>query len=146
VPSPEEAIRALLHAYADRIDAGDLDGVAALFEHATWRSAGRHDVLTGASEARGAYDGVILYADGTPRTKHVITNETIMVDGAAATARSSFTVFQATPGFPLQAIICGRYEDAFARIGGTWRFTDRLIVPELIGDLSHHLRGALPKP
>ena len=39
------AITALIHEYAERIDAGDLDGVAALFEHATWGSPGRGEPL-----------------------------------------------------------------------------------------------------
>jgi hypothetical protein len=45
------------------------------------------------------------------------------------------------PDFPLQAIACGRYEDAFERTAGRWRFADRLIVLDLVGDLSHHLRA-----
>jgi ketosteroid isomerase-like protein len=54
-------ITALVHAYARLIDAGDLDGVAALFEHATWRSAGHGTVLRGTAELRTAYDGIRLY-------------------------------------------------------------------------------------
>jgi hypothetical protein len=41
-------------------------------------------------------------------------------------------------------IIAGRYHDAFATIDGEWRFTDRLIFSDLVGDLSHHLRGSFP--
>src|SRR4029450_9181130 len=50
-------------------------------------------------------DAIILH-DGVPRTKHVITNLTIEVDEAAgtATARSYFTVLQATAGLPRHAI------------------------------------------
>lgn len=133
-------ITTLIHTYAERIDAGDLDGVAALFADATWRSPGRAEPLRGAAEVRRAYDGVILY-DGVPSTKHVVTNVVVEVTGDTATARSYFTVFQARPDLPLQPIIAGRYHDAFARAGGVWRFADRLIVPDLIGDLSRHLRG-----
>ena len=135
------AITALIHAYAERLDGGDLDGVAALFADATWRSPARAEPLRGAAAVRRAYDGVILY-DGVPCTKHVVTNVVVVVDEGArtATARSYFTVLQARPGFPLQPIIAGRYHDAFARVRGRWRFADRLILPDLIGDLSHHLR------
>ncbi len=53
-----DAITALLHEYAFRLDAGDLDGVAALFEHAelgstqhdrrsTRRAGGAHDLRPG---------------------------------------------------------------------------------------------------
>jgi hypothetical protein len=45
-------------------------------------------------------DMLIVYDDGTPRTKHVITNMIIEADDAAGTAaaRSYFTVLQAVPG------------------------------------------------
>jgi 3-phenylpropionate/cinnamic acid dioxygenase small subunit len=136
------AITALIHAYAELLDAGDLDGVAALFEDATWGSPGRGEPLRGAAQVRRGYDGVILHEDGTPATKHVISNVTIDVDEAngTATARSYFTVLQALPDFPLQPIIAGRYHDRFGRVEGRWRFTERVIVPDLLGDLSRHLR------
>ena len=140
MPSDVEAISALVMTYAERIDAGDLDGVAALFEHATWRSSVRAEPLRGAAEVRRAYDGVLLY-DGVPGTRHVVTNLVVELEPPdRARARSTFTVFQARPDFPLQPVICGRYHDTFERIAGAWRFADRLIVPELIGDLSRHLR------
>ena len=49
-------------------------------------------------------------------------------------------MLQARPDLPLQVIIAGRYHDAFAEVDGAWRFTDRLIFSDLVGDLSHHLR------
>lgn len=136
-----EAIRALIHEYAELIDLGELDAVAALFTHGTWSSPGRGAPLRGAEQVRRAYDGVILY-DGIPSTKHVISNVTIEVadDGTTATARSYFTVMQARPDFPLQPVIAGRYHDRFELADGSWRFTDRQIIPDLIGDLSLHLR------
>jgi hypothetical protein len=144
VPSDVEAITALIMAYAERLDAGDLDGVAALFAHATWRSPARAEPLRGAAAVRRAYDGVLLY-DGVPCTRHVVTNLVVEPDGPdRAAARSYFTVLQARPDFPLQAIICGRYHDTFERVAGAWRFADRLILPDLIGDLSRHLRGPAP--
>jgi 3-phenylpropionate/cinnamic acid dioxygenase small subunit len=142
VASDEQAIAALIHLYAERLDDGDLDGVAALFADATWRTPARAEALRGRVAVRRAYEGVVLH-DGRPATKHVITNLTIDVaaDRAAATARSYFTVMQARPGFPLQPIVCGRYHDAFARDERGWRFSDRLIIPDLVGDLRHHLRA-----
>jgi ketosteroid isomerase-like protein len=132
-------ITALIHEYAFRLDAGDLDGVAALFEHGELGST-RHDGrLRGAAEARTNYNNVILYADGTPRTQHQITNVTVKVDGTTATARSSFTVLQIVKrGF--QAIVAGNYLDRFEQVEGVWRFTERVFDPHLLGDLSKHLR------
>ncbi|HLK11560.1 MAG TPA: nuclear transport factor 2 family protein [Candidatus Binatia bacterium] len=143
MPSDLEAITALIHAYAERLDAGDLDGVAALFARATWRSPARAEPLHGAAAVRRAYDRVILY-DGVPCTRHLLTNVVVEVEPPdRAAARSYFTVLQARPDFPLRPILCGRYHDAFVRDGGGWRFADRLILPDLVGDLSRHLRSGL---
>jgi 3-phenylpropionate/cinnamic acid dioxygenase small subunit len=143
VQTDADAIRALLFAYAERLDVGDLDGVAALFEHATWRSLHRPEPLRGSAAVRRAYDVVRLHA-GSPRTKHVITNVVVEVYEAPgrAAARSYFTVFQALADFPLQAIACGRYHDTFECVRSVWRFTDRLILADLQGDLSRHLTSA----
>ncbi|MDQ1519596.1 MAG: hypothetical protein QOI55_669 [Actinomycetota bacterium] len=136
-------ITALIHEYAFRIDAGDLDGVAELFEHAELGSSVRPERMRGTEQARSNYRGVILYDDGTPRTMHCITNVTVHVDsgGSTASARSYFTVLQSVDGFALQPIIAGQYRDRFERAGSAWRFSERIIHPDLIGDLSHHMRG-----
>jgi len=135
-----EAIAALVHAYAERLDTGDLDGVAALFADATYGRAGG-PLRRGTAEVRSALAVVKLH-DGVPRTKHVITNLVIDVDEAAgaATARSYFTVLQAAPSLPLQPILAGRYHDRFARAGDGWRFRERVIHVDLVGELREHLR------
>jgi len=114
-----------------------------LFEHATYRVVreGQEDpvVAQGAADVERFFAITRVYPDGTPRTKHVTTNVMVEVDGDTATARSYYTVMQQTEVLALQPIICGRYHDAFAKQGGAWRFTDRLIFSDLIGDLSQHL-------
>ena len=135
-------IAALVHAYASLLDAGDLDGVAALFENATWRSPTTGMALRGEDQVREVYSRVRLY-DGVPRTKHLITNLTVAVASGAdtASARCSFTVLQGiVPGEPIEVILSGRYEDRFERVGGRWRFADRLFVVDLMGDQSRHFR------
>ena len=139
----EEAIRDLVVAYAERLDAGDLDGVAALFEHGQFRSTRRAEPLVGRDAVRLLYAPVIIYDDGTPRTKHVLGNIQVEVSrsGGAptATARCTFTVLQAAPGRPLRAILGGRYHDRFELADGRWRFTERTVHPDLVGDLSEHM-------
>ncbi len=134
-----DAITRLIDEYASRLDRGDLDGVASLFERAELRST-RHDrVLRGAIEARTLYDAVILYDDGTPRTMHQITNVDVRVDGDTATACCYFTVLQVT-GQGLHPILAGEYRDRFARRDGIWEFRERVFAPKLFGDLSGHMR------
>ena len=134
------AIAGLVHAYAERLDGGDLDGVAELFARATWRSAGGTH-LEGAAQVRRAYDPVRLY-DGSPKTKHVITNLVIEVDvnGQTASSVCLFSVLQAVPPGPLRAVLAGRYRDQFAVDERGWYFTDRFISADLIGDLREHMR------
>jgi hypothetical protein len=139
--SDRDAIVALIHAYAERIDGGDLERVARLFAHGTFRST-PGPVRRGAEELLAVLRRLVILHDGTPRTKHVVSNLTVEVDEAAgtATARSYFTVLQATATLPLQAIIAGRYEDRFDRVDGTWRFADRLVHMDLVGNVSQHVR------
>jgi hypothetical protein len=115
--------------------------VAALFAAAEWRSPdGR--VRRGQDEIRRMYDPVILYADGTPRTKHVVTNVVVEIDEPARTARarSSFAVLQAADGAPLRLVLAGRYHDQFEAVDGAWQFRERAVHPDLRGDLKHHMR------
>jgi 3-phenylpropionate/cinnamic acid dioxygenase small subunit len=139
----ESEILNLLYRYAEYIDSGDIEGAVALLEHAT--------VLVGTESEQTTVDAstllemsrsfVIIYDDGTPRTRHVITNPIVAVDESAglANCRSYYTVFQQTPGFPLQPIVAGRYHDRFERADGEWRFSFRnLTLIDLVGDMSHH--------
>src|SRR5436305_11866764 len=111
-----DAIRALIHEYCFRLDAGDLDGVAALFADADFSSSTNLTPRRGAAAVRDMLGGVILYDDGTPRSLHMITNTTIAFDGGvgdAASARSYFCVLQSNADFPLQPILAGEYVDRF---------------------------------
>jgi len=138
--SDYDDVTGLIHEYAYRLDAGDLDGVAALFEHAELGST-RHDRRQrGTAEARAIYAGVIIHDDGTPQTLHQITNVTVRVDGAHASARSCFTVLQVT-GQGLHPILAGEYHDRFERVDAEWRFTERIFDPRLYGDMSRHMKG-----
>jgi hypothetical protein len=51
---------------------------------------------------------------------------------------------QAVPGLALQTIVSGRYHDRFERRDGQWRFVERRVHTELVGDLSRHLRRSEP--
>jgi hypothetical protein len=93
-------------------------------------------------------DNVIVYDDGTPRTKHITTNLAIEVDEETGTAvaRCYFTAIQALPDLPLQPIVSGRYKDRFENRDGLWRFVERRVRTDLLGDVSRHLRLAVAGP
>lgn len=140
------AITNLLNRYAELIDAGQFDEVGQLFRHARFRYAdGDTSGPQGADAIAATYHATTrLYPDGTPRTRHVMANPIIELDGDTAMTRSTYTVFQQTDDLPLQPIISGRYHDQLERIDGEWTFTDRRFFMDLVGDLTHHLLIDLP--
>jgi hypothetical protein len=141
--TPAEHIAKLMYTYAERIDAGDFSGVADTFASATLTFEGFGDAVSGREAVQSLYERTTRrYADGTPRTKHVITNIIVDVadDGTSARGRSYFTVLQAvTGGLALQPIIAGRYRNEFALSDGRWRFSSVHIIIDLMGELGHHM-------
>ena len=136
------AINSLLMAYAEHVDAGRWSEVAAMFEHAIYhveQPDGAKSSYDGAQAVQAFCEQTRIYPDGTPRTRHVLTNVAIDMDGDGATARCNVTVFQQTDVLPLQPIASGRYLDRFERAEGKWRFAERLITGFLLGDRSQHV-------
>ena len=139
------AIERLMFSYAERLDAGDLEGVGALFEHATYGVKGLEPLRGSAAVLAAMREMVRIHEDGTPRTKHVTTNISCDFNaaGTAAEVRSYFTVLQATDELPLQAILAGRYQDQFEKVDGAWRFRSRLLLIDLAGETGQHLSRPL---
>jgi 3-phenylpropionate/cinnamic acid dioxygenase small subunit len=142
-----QAIKNLVYSYAELLDTGDLKALGELFEHAVVRTSGSEHELRGAKAAQALIEQAVQLYDGIPRTKHVITNVIVEIDdeGRSGMARSYYTALQAHPTLPLQPILAGRWHDRFERVEGHWRFIDRLIHTDLVGDVSRHLKGVLPE-
>ncbi len=145
-PVPEtaaEAITKLIYTYAERIDDGDFAGVGELFAHATLTFEGFGDAVSGRDAIQALYTrSTRRYEDGTPRTKHVMTNVMVDVDDDDVTARSRsyFTVLQAVPGaLALQPVIAGRYRHTYELVDSGWRVATMHITIDLVGDLGHHM-------
>jgi hypothetical protein len=131
----------LIYTYAERIDAGDLEGVAELFRYGEIAAPTEGSLVQGYDAVLGMYQQATrLYEDtGTPKTRHITTNVIIELNGETAESRSCFTVVQGTQDFPLQPIISGRYQDTFNKLDGQWWFGRREMHVDLVGDLSAHL-------
>jgi 3-phenylpropionate/cinnamic acid dioxygenase small subunit len=140
--SDERAIENLLYRYAELIDDGDLEGVAALFANGIIKTQFGEDGFRGYDQVLSMYQSAtrLHESTGTPLTQHVISNCIIeLSDEFSASARSRFSVVQATPELPLQVIITGRYHDLFSKTDGQWHFSERVMQPQLMGELSQHL-------
>jgi 3-phenylpropionate/cinnamic acid dioxygenase small subunit len=130
------AVTELLYRYAELIDAGDFDGVGTLLGRGNFMGvsgADRIAKLFATTTRRFPEHG------NTPRTRHLVLNPIVDVDGDAATARSTFCVVQQTETVALQPIAVGRYADTFARDSQGWHFTERTVDIQMFGDVSDHL-------
>jgi 3-phenylpropionate/cinnamic acid dioxygenase small subunit len=140
-PASYRAIENLIATYAELVDDGDFAGLGAMLGDATFTGSGAP--VSGPDAIEKMFrDMLIVYDDGTPRTRHVTTNVVIEADEEAGTAvsRAYFTVLQALPGLVLQPIVSGRYRDRFERRDGQWRFAERRVLVDLVGNVSRHLR------
>ena len=136
------AITGLMYRYTERIDAGDFEGLGAIFADAAITADGTDIEVRGAEAVASYYRSMnVVHADGTLRTRHMAVNviTDIDEDAGTATARSGFVVLQQTPALPLQPIVTGRYRDRFTRVDGVWQFTQRHMMVDHVGDVSEHL-------
>ena len=136
------AISTLMYRYAEYVDAADFAGIGALFAKGEMTTRGMPGAIVGAEAVAKLYTHTNkVHPNGTLLTRHLTTNVIVDIDEAAnaATARSSFVVFQATPTVRLQPIVAGRYRDTFARSDDEWYFAQREMGVEQIGNVSDHL-------
>ena len=136
------AIQNLLFSYPFLLDSGDFDGVGELFRDATVYSGGALMADKDPDAVAASFrDWVITYPDGTPRTRHFLANVIIQPDGPDRAVVSSYVmVFQQTDSLPLQPVIGGDYRDVVEKIDGRWRFVERRMGNDLIGNLISHGR------
>jgi 3-phenylpropionate/cinnamic acid dioxygenase small subunit len=130
------AVTELLYRYGELIDAGDFDGVGELLARGSFMG------VSGAASIAKLFAATTRRFpdfDNTPRTRHLVLNPMVEVDGDTATARSTFCVVQQTEAVALQPIVVGRYADGFARDEAGWYFTERTVDIQMIGDVSDHL-------
>ena len=135
-------IENLIYRYAELIDSGKLEGVAELFRSGAIVSPAHNVSRNGYEEVLEMYRlSCRLHDSLTPLTRHLTTNVIIDVEEGQiiASARSYYTVIQATPALPLQPIISGRYSDRFRKIDGNWQFSRREMYVDLVGNCSEHL-------
>ncbi|NLP64837.1 nuclear transport factor 2 family protein [Paraburkholderia sacchari] len=134
-------IQNLVHRYAYLIDSGRWKELGDLFADADVYIAGELAVHRDPEKLEDLWRQYVrLYANGTPKTHHVITNLTIEEVGPEEARTHCYVlVVQQTAALPLQPIITGDYLDRFVKSEGKWRFAERRIANDLIGDLSAHL-------
>jgi len=140
-----EAIRALTYEYTFRLDRGDFAGVGELLAAGQLRMAAAGmgaEPIRGREAIERFYAAQVVTYDGDPRTRHLITNHVVRIDGERASGRCYFTVLQAVPRQPIQAVVCGRYADSFVRAGNDWRFEEKVIEVDYLTAIGDHFKIA----
>ncbi|MFK7916240.1 MAG: nuclear transport factor 2 family protein [Pseudomonadales bacterium] len=144
----------IIYRYAETLDAGDIESMAALFEKGVVLLPDGKE-LEGPKAVFEHYRDLIHFysSEGeerpyerlvtTPMTRHVTTNVRCEVnnDVRAVAAFSYFTLYQQN-GDHIDLIAGGRYEDHFARDLSGWHITSRTFHIEQRGDMSRHLKTA----
>jgi len=141
------AIAECIYRYAELVDRGDFAGVGELLSAAVVTFEGDDRVYRGEDRIRRLYErSTQRYPDGTPMTKHVVTNVIVAeAEDRTAESRSYFTVFQAVRGeLALQPVIAGRYRHRFEYSNTQWRISSFHVVVDLLGELGSHLLFELP--
>lgn len=132
------AISNIIFSYAERLDAGDSDGIGELFSHGEFSSETQGGPYRGRDEVAAHYRSKArVYDDGLPGQKHVTTNLQMEIadDGLSATCRSVFTTFEEVPGTKkILTIAVGRYHDRFAKIDREWHIASRHLIRDLTGE------------
>lgn len=132
----------LIYTYALYIDQGKLDKAAELFAHAKIKIPGSMEPGDHNDFLHLLQKVVIIYPDGTPKTRHLISNPIIDIneETGTATATSTFTVLQQTDELPLQIVATGYYNDRFEKHNGHWRFSYReSTLPHIYGNIHQHI-------
>ncbi|MEU1521041.1 nuclear transport factor 2 family protein [Nocardia rhamnosiphila] len=144
--SDHHAIERLIHLYPYYLDAGRFDMLGRLFEHGDLYIGAELVAHRDPSAVAALWRRYVrVYPNGTPRTRHVVSNVMIDSEGADhASAYSCVMVLQQPPGLTLRPIITGDYLDRFDKVDGQWWFTERRVGNDLFGDLSHHLLEPMP--
>ena len=124
------AIRELVDAYAFCADARDAEGEKALFTDDTrfvvymaGEGSEATDDLRGRESRTPVFDNLNTYAV----TMHLNGQSTVALDGDRATGETYCLAHHvySQDGERQLMIAALRYQDAFAKAGGTWRFAER---------------------
>ena len=130
----KDAIRELMAAYAQALDACRFADVAACFaSDGEWTTD--YGAARGPAEIEAFIRGIVPVKGEGPQRKHYITNIIVAVDGDTASAVSDYLVVrEAGPG--LIPVMGGTYRDKFVKTPAGWRFSRKELEHHIAGDMA----------
>ena len=132
----------LIGRYAELLNLGEIDELAALFRYGKITSEGIAGANEGSEAVAGMYRNSVHFGDKVPDTLLFTSNLQLAVDGDSGFGKAYFAALHQTSD-GVETVIAGRYRDEFRRIESEWWFHHRHMIPDLVGDLSSHLTQPL---
>ncbi len=126
----KDAIRELMARYCFHFDNGEFDAWLDLFTPDGAFDLGAMGRFTGRENLQ-KFLQMIPLTNGLPMIKHCVMNSIVSVDAHLATAQSYVIVVHG--GEQVGVSIAGRYEDQLAKTGDRWRFKERKVHFDLMG-------------
>src|SRR5690606_41285936 len=116
----KDAIRETMARYCQALDAGEYDGVAALFaENGEWTTD--YDRAVGPAAIEAMLTRNVPRKGEGPQRKHYVANSVIDGNGEEATAVSNYLIIRESEN-GLIPVMCGTYKDRVRKRGGQGRF------------------------
>ena len=130
----KDAIRELMAAYAQSLDACRFADVAACFaSDGEWTTD--YGAARGPAEIEAFIRGIVPVKGEGPQRKHYITNIIIKVDGETASAVSDYLIVREADG-GLIPVMGGTYRDKFVKTPAGWRFSRKELEHHIAGDMA----------
>ena len=130
----KDAIRELMAAYAQALDACRFADVAACFApDGEWTTD--YGAARGPAEIEAFIRGIVPVKGEGPQRKHYITNIIIKVDGETASAVSDYLIVRESEN-GLIPVMGGTYKDCFVKTPAGWRFSRKELEHHIAGDMA----------
>lgn len=130
----KDAIRELMARYCHHLDACRFAKVAELFvDDGEWTTT--YGAARGPAEIEAMLASVVPRPGEGPQRKHYITNIIIELAGDRARAISDYLVVRESEG-GLMPVMGGTYQDAFVKRNGSWFFSRKQLVHDIVGDMA----------
>jgi uncharacterized protein (TIGR02246 family) len=130
----KDAIRELMAAYAQALDACRFADVAACFApDGEWTTD--YGAARGPAEIEAFIRGIVPVKGEGPQRKHYITNIIVAVDGDTASAVSDYLIVRESDN-GLIPVMGGTYRDKFVKTPAGWRFSRKELEHHIAGDMA----------
>src|ERR1044072_4962293 len=130
----KDAIRELMAAYAQALDACRFADVAACFAP-EGECPVDYGAARGPAEIEAFIRGIVPVKGEGPQRKHYITNIIVAVDGDTASAVSDYLIVRESEN-GLIPVMGGTYRDKFIKTPAGWRFSRKELEHHIVGDMA----------